>query len=174
MKKLWKQYYCAPCQNRLSRPVNHQVILLCKRCKEPMPEVSLRAITKYPGITARVNGKFRRQNIDFDYLDKLNHNQKEWLSNFMEEYQSGNFKHKGKRLFKGKKRALECYGRNNSRNRDIFNHLKAQFKLLRAEEYKSSVERPPDLAPEAHENIIISLIDYYDWGLARTKLTELE
>jgi hypothetical protein len=71
--------------------------------------------------------------MDQDYIEELNHEEKQWLSNFMEEYMSGNTNHEGEALHKTKEELRECYGRNNARNRDIYNHKKANGHLIQAD-----------------------------------------
>jgi hypothetical protein len=53
-------------------------------------------------------------------------NPKEWLNSFMEETVCANFNHKGDRIIKDKEGELECYRRNNQRNRCVYTKQKAQ------------------------------------------------
>lgn len=92
--------------------------------------------SKYPGLDKQVNLKIRAELIDHDYLHKLNDKELEWLSNFNEEYISGNFAHGGKRVHKKKTRTKtykssgrkvkvdiaknDAETRNNKRNADIY------------------------------------------------------
>jgi hypothetical protein len=53
-------------------------------------------------------------------------NPKEWLNSFMEETVCANFNHKGVKVIKDKQGELECYRRNNQRNRCVYTKQKAQ------------------------------------------------
>lgn len=81
-----------------------------------------RARDPYPGLKPNLNLRNRQELIDHDYIDKLSHEEKKFLSNFNEEYIGGNFKHSGKILHRTKEEKRKCYGRNNARNRDLFSH----------------------------------------------------
>jgi hypothetical protein len=85
--------------------------------------------TKYPGLDKSVNLKIRHELIDFDYLHKLSEKDKLWLSTFMREYVSADFRHLGKKLNKGKKVVKAIYDANNARNRDSFSVTKSNGML---------------------------------------------
>jgi hypothetical protein len=84
--------------------------------------------------------------MDCDYANKLNNEEKRFLSNFNEEYYGGNFNHPGKQLHKTKAMKKDCYDRNNARNRDAFGILKIRGSLLEFSELsnlgKSQKKRP--------------------------------
>lgn len=108
-----------------------------------------------------MNPKTRWELIDQDYINKLSEEEKQWLSNFNEEYISGNFNHKGKRLHRKKKERLECYGRNNSRNRDMFTLLRTVGWMSgeSSVDLASAAETKQRDNPGAVENAVIDLID---------------
>lgn len=94
--------------------------------------MSKRSKVKYPNLQRNMNLKRRQELIDFDYIDKLNDTEKEWLNKFMGEYMSASFpkqvvqkgdteykRHSTKNLHK-KDRTKEVYDQNNARNRDIY------------------------------------------------------
>lgn len=56
--------------------------------------------------------------MDQDYVNKLDDKDKEWLSNFNEEYYGNKLSNKTKRS-KSKRKAI--YDQTNARNRDIYN-----------------------------------------------------
>lgn len=89
-----------------------------------------RDTVKYPGLEKKVNTKVRQEYLDQDYVNKLNDKEKEFLSNFNEEYYGGNFKHKGKKLHRNKESRRKCYNRNNSQNRCGFGTAKAKGGLI--------------------------------------------
>jgi hypothetical protein len=79
---------------------------------------------------------------DFDYLDQLTEEEKDYLNRFYEEFINANFKHKGERVHPvvnktkkvkatGRIRQVDtykqdCEHRNNSRNRCVYTKAKAQ------------------------------------------------
>jgi hypothetical protein len=89
--------------------------------------------SKYPGLDKSVNSKLRHEIIDHDYIEQLSDEEKEWLSNFNEEYISGNFS-KGDKFHPTKEEKRECYTRNNARNRCIFSISNATKTLIYLDE----------------------------------------
>lgn len=75
--------------------------------------------SKNPGLNKRFFSRIKQEYHDIDYADQLTEEEKEWLSNFMEEDLGANFKHKGERIM-DKEGEKESYRRNNSRNRDLY------------------------------------------------------
>lgn len=90
-----------------------------KKSQKKSTKVTKRSREKYPGLVKNLNTKVRQELIDHDYIDKLNHKEKEFLSNFNEEYVGANFNHKGRKLHRSAESRRQCYNRNNARNRDI-------------------------------------------------------
>jgi hypothetical protein len=84
---------------------------------------------KYAALDPQFNLKIRQELIDYDYVEKLSDEEKDWLNRFTEEYVGANLNHKGKRLHKTKKLVKDCYDRNNARNRDILSRSVAGGKL---------------------------------------------
>jgi hypothetical protein len=101
---------------------------------------------KYPGLKKNLNVKVRQELIDHDYIDKLNDEEKAWLSKFNEEYVSASFKKtKGgkfspKNLHKTKKLRKDCYDRNNWRNNDVLGVTKANGMLKEEESAQAILE----------------------------------
>lgn len=98
-----------------------------------------RTTTKYPNLDPSLNLKSRQELIDFDYIDKLNEEEKKWLNQFVDEYINASFKRGRKRIHRpkklvivlksGKKRIkdqakVDAYKRNNDRNRDLYTRAK--------------------------------------------------
>ncbi len=89
--------------------------------------------TKYPNLQRKMNLKRRQELIDFDYLHKLNDEEKTFLDKFMGEYMGASFpkqeittkngttykRHSTKNLHKNHQ-TKEIYDLNNARNRDIY------------------------------------------------------
>ena len=84
---------------------------------------------KYPALKPEFNLKIRSELIDYDYLDKLNDREKEWLNKFTEEYINANLNRKNirKNLHNTKKLKRDCDKRNNDRNADILSREKAIY-----------------------------------------------
>lgn len=95
-----------------------------------------RSKQKYPALNPEFNLRSRSDLIDYDYVDKLNDKDKEWLNSFTEEYTNANFNHKGKPIQKKKEYKKDSYDRNNARNRDILTREKAQGAILYIEDIK--------------------------------------
>ncbi len=93
-------------------------------------KITRRSQEKYPALIPHLNLKTRFELIDYDYVDELSEEEKEWLNKFTEEYVNANLDSKNlkKNLHKSKKLKKDCYDRNNSRNRDILTRAKAQGK----------------------------------------------
>lgn len=121
-----------------------------------------RSKTRFPGLVREVNPKTRWEHIDHDYLDKLSDKEKEWLSNFNEEYLSGNFNHKGKKLHRTKKEKRECYSRNNARNRDWFTINRTKGWVVDSQDHMAVIESKQNNDPQSQENTVIELLDLKD------------
>jgi hypothetical protein len=115
-----------------------------------------RKASRYPGLEKGVNGKFRQESIDFDYLDKLSPKEREFLSNFMEEWNGANMNHPGKKFHKSKKDRKKCYDRNNARQRDIYNHKKNMGLLVSVEDNIKEIDKKGD---NTTEDLIIEKLD---------------
>lgn len=110
-----------------------------------MKKKTKRSQTKYAALKPHLNLKSRIDLLDYDYLDKLTPEEKEWLNRFTEEYTHANLKHGGKKLHKTEKLKKDVYSRNNKRNNDIYTlqkskHLLAEMKDLSFEHEKVDIE----------------------------------
>lgn len=114
----------------------------------------------------RYNSRIRQEYIDQDYIDQLSDKEKEFLSNFNEEFYGGNFKHKGKKLHKSKKSKRTCYGRNNSQNRCVFGIGKAKGNLVYNHPLlmsdTSGTEDSGDANTNSSDNIENALVELID------------
>lgn len=115
--------------------------------------VKKRDTLKNPGLNKGMFSKIKQEVFDYDYLDKLNPKEAAWLSKFNEEYIGANLNHKGKKLHTKKAQRRDCFGRNNSRNRDIYS-IKRATGMLDMEE--KMVQEESEYNPE---DAIITLID---------------
>jgi len=85
-----------------------------------------RSRKKFAALEPTLNLKTRYEELtDFDYIDKLNDKEKDWLNRFLEEEVNANFNHGGKILNKKKEDRKRCYDKNNARNRDVMSRNKA-------------------------------------------------
>lgn len=73
--------------------------------------------------------KNRNEFNDYDYLHKLNKDEKDWLFRFHREYLNADFKHAGELIHKTRSLRLECYTMNNKRNADIYSNARGVLKL---------------------------------------------
>lgn len=83
-----------------------------------------------------MNLRTRTELIDYDYLDKLNDKEKEWLNKFSEEYIGASIKKDEKPMHKTKRLRKDCYDRNNARNRCILTRAKASGTINYLEDLK--------------------------------------
>jgi hypothetical protein len=103
-----------------------------------------RSKEKYPALVPHLNLRTRFEEIDYDYVDKLTDEEKEWLNRFTAEYTNADFRHKNK-IHKKKKDELQAYKRNNDRNADILTRAKASGKIYGLEVIRFAGEQ---LSPE--------------------------
>jgi hypothetical protein len=146
-----------------------------KVIKPKKKKLNKRSNRKYPALDKTFNLKTRGELLDFDYVDKLNPKEKEWLNRFVEETVNASFpvKKKGtvskktgkksktvyntnKALNKTKAKRKEIYDSNNARNRCVYTRNKAQGKLDYVEDLKISMEEELD---ENMEDRLINKID---------------
>lgn len=71
----------------------------------------------------KLNLKSRTDLIDYDYLDKLDEKDKQWLAQFTDEYTNASFK-KAKNIHRTKELRKDSYNRNNHRNNDVLTKAK--------------------------------------------------
>jgi hypothetical protein len=86
-----------------------------------------RSKTKYPALKPELNLKTRYELIDYDYLNKLSEEEKEWLNKFTEENinASLNTQNIEENFHNTDELKKDCYRRNNARNRDVLTRAKA-------------------------------------------------
>lgn len=85
-----------------------------------------RETKKFPALDKKVNLKSRQHLLDFDYIHKLNDEEKDFLNRFVEEEVHANLKHRGEILNKTAADRKRIYDANNARNRDLY--LKEEMK----------------------------------------------
>lgn len=95
----------------------------------------------YPALDPGVNLKSRIDKIDYDYIDKLNDEEKKFLNKFTEEYVNGYFKKHTKRINRNKK---EMYDKNNAANRCLYTKTKSYGSLNYLEDFIKDYESRTD------------------------------
>jgi hypothetical protein len=88
---------------------------------------------KYAALNVKRQVKTRVDQLDMDYIDQLSPAEKDWLNRFLEESVITNFKHRGKPIYKTKKKRREFYNSNNARNRCMFTKAKAMGTLVQVD-----------------------------------------
>lgn len=114
---------------------------------------------KYPALNPSYNLRTRTDLIDYDYIDKLNDEEKAFLNKFTNEFIGASFdkedpKKKGKRrkfknLHKTAELVKSCYDANNSRNRDVLTRAKAMGKALYIEDVVTNESELNELLRES-------------------------
>lgn len=107
--------------------------------KKDAKKKTKRSYVKYPAFHPELNPRIRYELVDYDYLDKLSEEEKQWLHDFTQEYTHANFNHNGKRKHKTKKQKKDCYDRNNARNRCMWSRAKAAGLVVDSGVIESSV-----------------------------------
>jgi hypothetical protein len=108
------------------------------------------------GLRPSVHPKSRWELIDQDYVNKLSPEEKKWLSDFNEEYVGASFNHSGDILHKTKEEKLDCYRRNNSRNRDTVSLFRTTGWT---DNWEEAVDNKRNPNPSMQEDTMIELID---------------
>lgn len=103
-------------------------------------KITKRSRSRFPALEPQLNLRSRYDLIDYDYVDKLSKEDKEFLNSFTEEYVNANLKHKGKKLHKTKKLKKDRYDANNARNRCIMTKAKASGKLDYSEDIQDKLD----------------------------------
>lgn len=106
-----------------------------------------------------MNLRSRADLIDYDYLDKLNDEEKAYLDKFTKEFTGASFEKEDKKK-PGKRRKLKnlhkipeqiksCYDANNSRNRDVLTRAKAMGKAVYIDDIVTNESELNDLLRES-------------------------
>ena len=129
-----------------------------------------RSKLKYPSLTPSVNSRIRQEYMDYDYIDQLDDETKQYLEDFNREFYQANVgkqKDEGKdnRFVKGKKAVKQVTDENNHRNRDLYGRVRnrvAATKLFNYDDVLNIVEDElsRDINPNNVEDAIIECLDY--------------
>lgn len=119
----------------------------------------------HPALNKKYNPKVRQEYIDYDYLDKLSGEEKNWLNKFSEEYINAKFNNDETDLDQTPEGRKAAYDRNNARNRCLYSQLKVRRmndKLLNIDDVINIVEdqQGQDLSPNYMEDTYIEFMDF--------------
>lgn len=117
-----------------------------------------RSQNKYPALDPTLNLKSRSHLADYDYLDKLSDEEKQWLNDFSEGHNNANMTEGAKKIFKTDKEKKDCFNSNNARNRCILTRSHAGGTLRLFEDLKLN-ERLIEGEDEMIEEIDKILLD---------------
>lgn len=121
-----------------------------------------RSKEKFPALNFRRQVKTRLDQLETDYLDKLNDEEKAWLNAFLEETVITNFQHKGRKFYKSKKAKREFYSSNNARNRCQFTKAKAMNTIVNTKNpqaLQSLVDAMEQTTASEMEDLFIAAIE---------------
>lgn len=103
----------------------------------------------------------RQEYLDYDYLDKLNQEELEWLADFNAEYLNANVgkqsEAKKNRFHNTPELVKDCTDRNNHRNACIYGKAKARNNLIELDVYEQIEETENS---SNTEDYLIELLDY--------------
>jgi hypothetical protein len=124
---------------------------------------SKRSKAKYPGLVPRLTSRVRQEYHDFDYIDSLDEEAKEFLNRFIEEELNASFKNDDRDLNQETTEKRKIYNQNNARNRDLYGLIKgkvANTKLLNYEDSLNIIES--EMATQSPENSILDYLESQD------------
>lgn len=107
----------------------------------------------YPGLDKRLFSRVKQEYHDIDYADKLNPEDKQWMSDFMTEWLGANLKEGATKMHKRPKQRKRVFDMNNARNRDTISNTRAMG-ALDSDDVLVDYSRNPALAEQKFvENI---------------------
>lgn len=125
-----------------------------------------RSKIKHPALKPKYNSRVRQEYLDYDYLDKLNEEELNWLNKFTAEWNNAEIKEGDPNAIHDySKHKKEIFDRNNARNRDLYGHVKnkvANTKLLNYDNVINMVEEEYSrgVNPENVENAFAEYLDH--------------
>jgi len=120
---------------------------------------SRRSRSKHPALNPKFAPKVRKDYLDFDYLDQLSEEEKDWLNKFVDEELHASFKNDKRDLNRTKKDRRRVYSNNNSRNRDLYGISKANRLLDKIEDM---VQEESNLEIEHKSDIKTNHSEHYN------------
>lgn len=123
---------------------------------------SRRSAVKYPALKPEYNLRSRFELIDYDYINQLTAEEKEWLNSFTEEYVNANFNHDGVKIHDKEKYKKQAYDSNNARNRCILTRCKASGTITDFEHLSQKEKKNLGIHDEIEERDISEILDDID------------
>lgn len=117
----------------------------------------------------RFNSKIKQEYLDYDYVNKLNDEEKDFLAAFTSEYLNADFQHPLKRVIKKtKKNTKRSYDSNNARNRCMYsnNRAKGNLNMVPQEKVNNFFGEINDYSSNTTEE---AFLEYLDWKLQEEK-----
>lgn len=122
---------------------------------------------QHPALNKRYMPRVRQELIDYDYLDQLSPEEKDWLNKFTDEYVNASFQNDGTDIQSYEQYGKDCNDRNNARNRCLYTDLRNKGdgvnnkKLLNYDNMIVDVENQlsQDINPNSLENAYTEYIE---------------
>lgn len=92
-------------------------------------KVRKRDTKRFKGLEKSLFSRVKQEYFDYDYIEQLGDDEKQWLSNFINEYLGANLNSDGKKFHKSKEMRKDVFDKNNARQRDIYSIMRATGKL---------------------------------------------
>ena len=108
------------------------------------------------GLNPRKYSRIKQEFFEVDYANKLSKKDKEWLAKFQWEELGANVENA--KFNKSKKDKRKVYHNNNTRNRDIYSHLKATNRVIDLQPMLYN-DQSNVLGGENYEEYLIDYID---------------
>lgn len=114
-----------------------------------------RSREKYPALKPELNLRSRFELIDYDYVDKLNDEEKAWLNKFTNEYTNASLDRKNLKnnFHNTEELKKDCYDRNNARNRDVLTRAKASGNNVYLDDIKEKDIKVKNYLGEETDNL---------------------
>lgn len=100
---------------------------------------SRRSKIKTPSLVKKYNSRVKQEYIDFDYLDKLNKEELQWLNKFADEYINASFSKDEENIDETAEGRKASYDRNNARNRCLYGRIKNKVGNTKVINYDNAI-----------------------------------
>lgn len=135
--------------------------------KKPRKTKKRRDSIKHPALDKKYMPRVRQELVDYDYIDQLSPEEKDWLNKFSDEYINASFKKDGTDIQSYEKYGKDSNDRNNARNRCLYTALKNKAdrsnnkKLLNYDAVGTEIENQESKQanPKSLENAYVDFID---------------
>lgn len=127
-----------------------------------------RSQVKYPSLEKHYNSRVRQEYLDYDYVNELSEEEKQFLEDFNKEYYNASVgkqvdEGKNNRFTKGKDAVKAAQDANNARNACLYGRAKAHGTMSKYD-VKAVQEFIEDKRVPSTNNIEDALIDYLDYS----------